>query len=143
MEHIAIMKKSWGFTQKILNNQKKIESRWYFVKHKPWDCIDNGEYIYFKDSGELVSIKAEVSKVIQFESLTSGKVKEILDKYGKDIGIKKEDFDKFFKRFKNKKYCVLVFLKNPTKIKPFEINKTGFGAMSAWITTNNISKIKK
>jgi len=27
MEHIAIMKKSWELTDKILNGQKKIESR--------------------------------------------------------------------------------------------------------------------
>lgn len=27
MEHLAIMRKSWGLTDKILNGQKKIESR--------------------------------------------------------------------------------------------------------------------
>ena len=65
MEHIAIMKKSWGLTQKILNGQKKIESRWYSVKYRPWDRIKEGETVYFKDSGEPVKLKAEVSKVMQ------------------------------------------------------------------------------
>lgn len=29
MEHVAIMKKSWGLTRKILSGEKTIESRWY------------------------------------------------------------------------------------------------------------------
>ena len=143
MEHIAIMRKSWGLTQKILNGQKKIESRWYSVKYKPWDIIKEGEMVYFKDSGEPIRIKAEVSKVMQFSDLTPKRVKEILDEYGKDDGIEEEIIPEFFERFKDKKYCMLIFLKNPIKIRPFEVDKTGFGAMSAWITVDDIAKIKK
>lgn len=143
MEHIAIMKKEWGLTEKILNGQKKIESRWYFVKYQPWDKIKSGEVVYFKDSGEPVRLMAEVEKVMQFSDLTPKKVKEILNKYGKDDGIEQEKIPDFFERFKDKKYCMLIFLKNPVEIKPFDIDKTGFGTMSAWITIDNISKIKK
>lgn len=142
MEHIAIMKRSWGLTRKILNGQKKIESRWYKVKYKPWNSIKEGETIYFKDSGKLVGIKATVKKVMQFADLTPKKVKEILGEYGRDDGIEDKEIPEFFNRFKDKKYCTLVFLKNPVKIKPFEIDKTGFGAMSAWITVNSVSKIR-
>jgi len=143
MEHIAIMRKSWGLTKKILNGQKKIESRWYSVKHGPWDRIKEGEIVYFKDSGEPVKLKAEVNKVVQFANLMPKRVKEILDEYGDDAGLEKDKIPEFFDRFKNKKYCILVFLKNPQEIKPFEIDKTGFGIMSAWITVNNVLKIKK
>lgn len=142
MEHVAIMRKSWGLTDKILNGQKKIESRWYSVKCKPWDSIKEGEIVYFKDSGEPVRIKAEVSKVMQFADLTPWAVKEILDEHGKGDGIEEEKVPEFFERFRNKKYCMLIFLKNPAKIKPFEIDKTGFGAMSAWITVDSVSKIR-
>jgi ASC-1-like (ASCH) protein len=143
MEHVAIMRKSWGLTDKILSGQKKIESRWYSVKYKPWNNIKKRETIYFKDSGEPVNIKAEVSDVVQFSDLTPKKVKEILDEYGKEDGIEKEKIPEFFERFKNKKYCMLIFLKNSQEIKPFEIDKTGLGAMSAWITIDDISRIKK
>lgn len=143
MQHLAIMRKSWGLTRKILTGQKKIESRWYSVKYKPWDSIKKGEIVYFKDSGEPVKLKTEVSKVMQFADLTPHLVKEILDEYGDDDGLEKEKIPEFFERFKNKKYCILIFIKNPKEIKPFEINKTGFGAMSSWITIDDISKIKK
>ena len=137
------MKKSWGLTDKILDGQKKIESRWYSVKCKPWDNIKKGEIVYFKDSGGPVRIKAVVNKVMQFADLTPKKVKEILDVYGRDDGITQAKIPEFFERFKNKKYCILIFLKNPQEIKSFEIDKTGFGVMSAWIAIDDIAKIKK
>ncbi|NCN42324.1 ASCH domain-containing protein, partial [bacterium] len=116
MEHVAIMRKSWGLTQKILSGQKKIESRWYKVKYSPWDRIKSGEIVYFKDSGKPVTIKTEVEKVIQFSDLTPEKVKEILYQYGQADGLGIDKIPEFFEMFKNKKYCMLIFLKNPLKI---------------------------
>ena len=142
MDHVAIMKKSWGLTQKILSGQKRIESRWYKSKCSPWGKIGKGDNVYFKDSGEPVSIKAEVEKVISFSDLTPKKVRQILNEFGNDDGIEKVKIKEFFELFKNKNYCLLIFLKNPEKIKPFEINKAGFGMMSAWLTTGNIDRIK-
>lgn len=142
MDHLAIMKKSWGLTQKILVGQKKIESRWYMMRRKPWNCIFEGETVYFKNSGEPVRMKAEVSKVVQFSDLNPRKVQEILKQYGEDDGLEKEDIPEFYNRFKDKKYCILIFLKNPVEIQPFDINKVGFGMMSAWITVDDIFNIK-
>jgi ASC-1-like (ASCH) protein len=143
MEHIAIIKKSWGLTQKILSGQKKIESRWYKAKYAPWGKIKPGEIVYFKDSGEPVSIKAEVEKVIQFSDLTAEKVKEILCQYGQADGLGIDKIPDFFEMFKDKRYCILVFLKNPQKTEQFNIDKSGFGMMSAWISVDNIGMIQK
>jgi len=44
--------------------------------------------------------------------------------------------------FRDKKYCMLIFLKNPTEIEPFEIDKTGFGMMSSWVSIDDINRIK-
>lgn len=160
MDHIAIMKKSWGLTEKIISGEKKIESRWYRSKRSPWGKIERGDTVYFKDSGAPVLVKAEVKKVIHLPSppradeggdeallhrppdLNPKKVKQILNKYGKDIGIEKVRLPEYFKLFKDKKYCLLIFLKNPKKIKPFNINKAGFGTMSAWLTIEDIDRIK-
>jgi len=143
MDHVAIMKKEWGFIEKILGGEKTIESRWYKNKYGPWDLIKKGDNVYFKNSGEIVSVKAEVKKVIQFSNINPLTVKKILEKYGKHIGIFKKDMSIFFKLFRDKKYCILIFLKNPQKIQPFQINKKGFGAMASWITVKNINLIKK
>ena len=143
MDHVAIMKKSWRLTQKILSGEKKIESRWYLNKHTPWGKIKEGETVYFKDSGEPVTIKAEVEKVLQFSDLIPERVEEILNKYAEDDGIEKRYIQSFYERFKDKKYCLLIFLKNPQKIKPFGIGKKGFGMMSAWISLEEVNQIRK
>lgn len=142
MEHLAIMRKSWGLLEKVVAGQKVIESRWYKNKYAPWGKINKGDVVYFKNSGELVSVKAEVSNVLQFSGLTSGKVREILQEYGEKDGISKNEIPKYFEIFKDKNYCLLVFFKNPEQISPFQITKKGFGAMSAWISLDNINKIK-
>ncbi|MFH1601934.1 MAG: hypothetical protein ABIB61_03195 [Candidatus Shapirobacteria bacterium] len=107
--------------------------------------INRQDTIYFKDGGEPVKIKATADKVIQFENLTPAKVKKILYKYAKDdgLGVDKNNINAYFELFKNKKYCLLIFLKNPEKVKQFEIDKSGFGAMAAWITVDSLDKIKK
>jgi ASC-1-like (ASCH) protein len=142
MHHIAIMKKSWKLTQKILSGKKNIESRWYKTKHSPWNKITSGEKVYFKDSGDPVTIKAEVEKVIQFSELTPEKVNQILEEYGNANGIEKERLNYYHNLFKDKKHCMSIFLKNPQSIAPFHINKHGFGNMAAWITLKDINNIK-
>ena len=143
MDHIAIMRKSWGLTQKILSNEKTLEERWYKTKRAPWDMANPGDIIYFKDSGQEVSIKARITKVLQFENLTPEKFEEIVKKYANaDLG--SQEIPLAIKNYvSGKNYCVIVFFDNVEKIEPFEIDKTGFGAMSAWICVDDVNKIKK
>ena len=138
--HIAIMRKSWGLTEKILSGEKTIESRWYEHKHEPWDNICEGDLVFFKNSGVPVTGRATVSRVIQFENLTSDKTAQIIDQHGDEICLIDRNPNSSF--YTNKKYCVLIFLSSVKKITPFKINKSGFGTMSAWLVVDDIEKIK-
>lgn len=137
------MKKSWGLTQKILTGEKKIETRWYKNKSKPWGIINPGDTIYFKDSGELVSVKAVVSKVEQYERLDNDKVDSLMKKYSElDLGTS-EIPDEISKYVKDKRYAIIIHLIQPEKVVPFEIDKSGYGAMSAWLCVDNINIVIK
>jgi len=143
MIHIAIMKKSWGLTEKILSGEKTIETRWYKNRSKPWDCIHKGDTIYVKDSGEPVTVKAKVSKVEQYSDLNKAKIEGLLAKCSeKDLGTTQisREIEEYVK---DKKYAIIVYLQNPSAVKPFNIDKTGFGAMSAWLCVDNLSGIVK
>lgn len=113
MEHLAIMRKSWGLLPKILSGEKVIESRWYKNKYSSWGKINKEDIVYFKNSGELVSVKATVSDVLAFSDLTPKKVSDILNDYGQKDGIARSDLDKYYEMFRDKNYCLLIFLKNP------------------------------
>ena len=134
------MKPSWKLLPRILDGEKTIESRWYLTRRAPWDKVGAGDAVYFKDSGKLIVAKASVSKVLQFENLNPKSVKKLLEKYNNPLGI--DNSTKLYKLIKGKKYCILMFLDHPLPIEPFYINKTGFGAMCAWICIDNISSIK-
>lgn len=142
MHHVAIMKKQWGLCEKILRGEKTVESRWYKSKRDPWGKIKPGDVVFFKDSGAPVTVKAEVEKVLQIEDLTPQKTIDILTKYGRaDLGAS-EIMPQIKEYVKDKRYCILVFLKNAQKVKPFRINKAGFGAMSAWLCVDDVNKVK-
>lgn len=142
MDHIAIMKKRWGLLEKILSGEKTIESRWYKTRRAPWGQIKPGDTVWFKNSGEPVTVRAVVKKILEFEDLTPEKVREILDKYGEADGVTHEQIPHYYDLFKNKKYCMPIFLKGIQKVKPFNIDKSGFGAMAAWISVDKINLIR-
>ncbi len=141
MHHIAIMKKSWGLIPKILAGEKTIESRWYKNRVAPWNKVHAGDVVYFKNSGEPVTAKATVTKVLQFSNLNQDIFQGIIDKYANQIGLKNRDYNEYYQ---SKNYCILIFLEKPQKLeKPFKIDKTGYGMSTAWISINDVEKIKQ
>ncbi|MBI5797427.1 ASCH domain-containing protein [Candidatus Woesearchaeota archaeon] len=139
MEHLAILDKKRKLLPKILSGEKTIESRWYKHKKTPYGNIKAGDIVYFKDSGEPVTAKATVDKVLFFSDITREKYKEILGNYADAICLEDRNID----HYTNYKYITLIFLKEVNKIKAFQVNKKGYGMMAAWITMDNINKIKK
>lgn len=132
MDHVAIMSKRFGdLIPKILSREKKIESRWSKNKVAPWGKVHSNDMIYFKQSGGDVEAKAEVEKVIGIENLDHKAVRWIAKEYGL-----KEEWGR------DKKYCTLIFLKNPQKVRPFKINKSGFGSAAAWLCYSSSSLIQ-
>ena len=142
MEHVAIMKKSWGLLPKLLIGTKVIESRWLLNRSAPWNKVSEGDVVYFKNASGPIMAKARVSHTLQFDNLTPNKVHDILNLYGEDDGIAAADVPRYEQLFQHKKYCVLVFLEDVEQISPFDIDKRGFGALAAWITTDDVTKLR-
>lgn len=142
MQHLAIMRPSLGFLEKILDGSKKIESRWYSSKRAQWGKIRVGETIFFKNSGQSVSARAQAAKIVQLENLAPAAILSLVIKYGKDMGVSQAEIPQFYNRVKDKKYCILIFLKNARRAVPFQINKAGFGAMTAWISAEKFKHLK-
>lgn len=139
--HIAIMKKEWGLMELVFCGEKTVESRFYHQKSIPWDDVAKKDIIFFKNTGGMVEGRAEVAKVLQFENLTKEKIQSILLKYHKALGLKNTEIPYFLELNKDKRYCILIFLKDTQKVKPFQIDKTGLPAMSGWLTVDDINNI--
>ncbi len=140
MHHLAILEKKRKLLEKILSGEKTIESRWYKMRRDPWGKIKANDTVFFKDSGDPVTVKATVEKVLFFSDITKEKYQDILEKYADAICLQDRNIDDYLKQ--GFKYVTLVFLKDVEKIQPFKINKKGYGLMSAWITLEDINKMK-
>ncbi len=139
MDHVAILKPSWKLLPKILSGEKYIESRWYQHRVAPWNKLTAGDSIFFKDSGQPITVKATVSRVLQFDELTSETVADIIAKYNQGIRLVHPENKDWFAK---KRYCILIFLENPQPVTPFHIDKTGFGNAAAWLVVGKISRVK-
>ena len=125
MYHIAIMNPKFGLIENILSGEKTVESRWSKHKIAPYNKISPGDTVYFKNSGGPVIAKAIVAKVIQFDHLNLETFTKIVEKFGRAICLQNTSYDSWYQ---SKNYVTLIFLKNPKKIAPFQIDKTGFGS---------------
>jgi hypothetical protein len=142
MHHIAILTKKKDYITKILDHQKTIESRWYVNKIAPFNVIKIGETIYLKNTGEPITAKVRVKNIIQYEDLNQHKIKELIRLYGAQIAPECSDKDWLIwitsEQTAKKRYCILIELCNPQAIKPFNINKKGFGTACAWMCVKDI-----
>lgn len=140
-DHIAIMNKKWDLIPKILNGRKTIESRWYKSRAAPWDRVQVGDTIYFKNSGEPITVAARVSQVLQFKNLTEETVAQIVAEHGRGMALAQVDVQEWVY---GKNYCILMYLEDPREVVPaFDIDKTGYGSATAWLTVWDINRVKK
>ncbi|MBI4836776.1 MAG: hypothetical protein HY817_05990 [Candidatus Abawacabacteria bacterium] len=135
------MNKRIPFLARILSGQKTIESRWYQMKRAPWDKACSGDTIYFKNVGELVSTRATVKAVKQFADLTQSERERLVLDNASKLGIEPVEVKVFLEHIANKRYVIFLYLSKIESVKPFGINKKGFGAMSAWITLTDIQAL--
>lgn len=139
-DHVAIMTPSWRLIPKIVSGEKTIESRWYQTRRAPWNGIDVGDRVFFKDSGKPVTAVAVVSEAIQFTLETLDEARAVVEKFGREICLVNADPGTWDRK---PRFCVLIRLVDARLLdKPFFINKTGFGAGVAWVTVPNINAIK-
>ncbi|MEO6728919.1 MAG: hypothetical protein ABIM99_03275 [Candidatus Dojkabacteria bacterium] len=141
MHHVAIMNPKLKFIEKILSEEKTIETRWYKHRIAPWNKIFPGDEIFFKNSGTDITAKAKVLKVEQYDNLNEQKVRELIDKNFKEFGLNSDIKDQFASKHIDKSYAILIWLKDAKRTKPMAINKSGFGNAAAWLTLPRIESI--
>jgi hypothetical protein len=143
MHHVAIMETSRKLIPRILAGEKTIESRWYKRRVAPWDRIKAGDTVWFKDSGEPVTAVAEVRKVLQLDNPPDDVLARVLLRHGGSPGVCFKHPRKMIGWCRERRYAILIFLKNPRAVEPFRIDKTGFGSASAWLTVEDIATLRR
>ena len=114
------------YLDEILAGRKRVESRFTRSRRAPFGCISVGDRLFLKVSSGPVCATASVKKVLEFENLSPGKMKQLKAKYNSLI-LGGEDYwaDK-----RESKYGVLVWLGGIELIEPVRIDKRDW---RAWV----------
>ena len=140
MNHVAIMRKSWRLIPKILTGEKTIESRWYVSRRAPWGRVSAGDVIWFRDGGAPVTARATVKKVLQLEFSGLDEIEAAVRRYGDDICL----LNRVPKTWvRQPRYAILMWLEEARPVKPFNVDKQGYGNANAWLTMPDFAKRRR
>lgn len=119
MKHLAIFKGTGG--ELILAGKKTIESRFSKRRNPPFEQISAGDLVYIKPSGGDIIGQFRVKKVFFIDGLEVGDVKEVREKYGKELAVD----ESYWKNNEAAKYGTLIFIGevDPFITAPIKISK--------------------
>ena len=87
-------------------------------------------------------MRAVVTKVEQFLIRNNEEAIEIMRRYSiSDLGVSKIPKE-VLSYIRDKRYAIFVHFGRVERVKPFKIDKKGFGSQAAWIVVNDINNIK-
>lgn len=89
--------------EKILSGEKTIESRFSKRKTPPFGAISSGDLVYIKPSGQDIIGQFRVKKVIFYDGLDLGEIRE---KYGKELALD----ESYWKGKEKCRYGTLIFI---------------------------------
>ena len=115
-----------AYLDKILAGRKKIESRFTRSRRAPFGKIGAGDRLFLKVSSGPVCARATVKRFLEFENLSSSKIRQLKRKYnGLILG-----GDEYWAEKCDSRYGVLVWLDGVERIEPVRIEKKDW---RAWV----------
>ena len=122
--HLVILKKL--YLDAILQERKRIESRFTKTKHHGFGQVCAGDKLFLKLSSGPVCATATVAAVKNFVNLTPEKIIRLKQQYNQDICAG----DIYWRSKMNCGFGLLVWLQDVMPIEPVRINKRDW---RAWV----------
>ena len=122
--HVAVFDKN--LLDKVLNGNKRLDTRFSKEKCAPYDSINNGDTIYLKESDGPIVAKAKAVKIKFYANLDDEKIQ--LFKYTYNTQLYMDD--DFWNRESDSHYATLFTLKDVEGIPPVALNNQD---QSSWV----------
>ncbi len=106
MIHVAILHRT--HLQRLLAGEKSIESRLAKTAREPWERVEPGERIFFKQSGGPFRATALADHILYVSDLTPARVADLRREYNHAIG----GDDDYWRAKKHSRYATLIWLRD-------------------------------
>lgn len=107
--HLAIFKGNGG--ELILEGKKSIESRFSKRKDPPFAAVAPGDLVYIKPTGAEIIGQFRVKKVIFYDGLETGDIRDIKEKYNDQI----QGPSEYWMKNQSSRYGSLIFIGNSSR----------------------------
>jgi len=141
MDHVVYVDTKARELEKLLAGEKTMIVRGATGRKLPYGRVQPGDRLFFihnKGDGRL-RVSTLVSEVFNSEKLTEEQAGDLLKTNQSKLNLTTEQI----KRWPGKRYLVLITVKDVHSIKPFAIDRSGYGNMDDWLAVGVIESVKK
>lgn len=140
MDHVVYLDAKSNEFEKLLDGSKTIIVRGATGRKMPYGRVNKGDVLYFiNNNGEgLVKAKAIVDSVFNSEKMNFEESFELVMKNQEKLLLSDIQFQKWVE----KRYLVLIEIKEFCAIENFTIDKSNYGNMDDWLPVENIDSVK-
>ena len=136
--HVAYLDKKANEFEKLLNGEKTMLIRGANGRKLPYGRVFENEEIYFicnDGSGKIIA-KGVTGKITESGKMEDeNQIKEFIEKFKNGLNLS----DLQYKRWREKKYLVIIEIKNFEKINPMNLDHKN--NMDDWILVSDINDI--
>lgn len=140
MDHVVYLDKKAGEADKLLNGSKTQIIRAATGRKLPYGRVFEGHTLYFinNDGSGKVFARATVSNVLNSDKLDPQQSAAMIEENQPFLQLS----DDQIRRWRGKRYLVLINLENFEPLQPFLIDRSAYGNMDDWLPVGDIEKVK-
>lgn len=132
MDHIAVMVPD---SRLVAGGFKTIETRFSKNRSLPFDRVEAGDTVYFKDFGGPVTTRCRVRRVEFYQDLEPDDIEGLRRLYGREICAD----EAFWKNISGRRYASVIFLNDAEPLTPYWPTRVPFNR-NAWVVLDTPEK---
>lgn len=141
MDHIVYLDAKADELKKLSDGSKTMIIRGATGRKLPYGRVNKDDVLYFINNNAEGVVKAMgiVASVFNSDKMDKEQSVALVKKYQKKLQLTDTQFNKWA----GKRYLVLIEVKKIQELKPFKIDKSGYGNMDDWLPVEKIESVKK
>lgn len=140
MDHVVYLDANAQELANLVSGKKKMVIRGAAGRKMPYGRVSAGDMLYFlnNDAEGSIRAKAKVKSVRNSEALTMKESAKLIEGHQAKLRLT----DRQLKRWSGKRYLVLIEVEQVKGVKPFSVDRSGYGNMDDWLPVGHIDEVK-